>query len=157
MMDTNTPTRRRLHLAGHHFHKMEVHDQWSNTTKDGFGFIDYAYLDVSVRQIVGLQVTTRGNLSSHATKILESPEALAWVHCGGKILLWCYGRKANKAGEPGSDRSPLSCLEYEFIVDPGTGSLIGHRICDTQYDSCPSKAGRSKAPEWIAKGLEGDE
>jgi hypothetical protein len=61
----------------------------SKRWRDLFGVID---LIAIADTIVGIQFTSRANISSRHKKMLESDDAMAWLETGNRLLVWGWDR-----------------------------------------------------------------
>lgn len=94
-----TPTQRSMELCKENGWLCEVVERWIPGTrirKDLFGFIDaIALID---GKIVGLQITSRSNVSARVKKItLDRADQLrAWLDAGGTVEVWGWGKMKRK-------------------------------------------------------------
>lgn len=94
-----SPTQRSLaHLkaSGYCAQVVERFNPYAKVRVDLFGFIDI----VAIRdgEILGVQTTSRGNMSARVQKILLIPEAKIWLKAGGLIVVhgWALGGAVGK-------------------------------------------------------------
>jgi len=95
-----TPTARtlkRLRDQGYMAEVVEKYNQFSRTRKDLFGYIDVVAIDPACT--LGVQSTSRGNISSRKKKILTECRDAAQAWLAGparRIEIWGWGK--NKKG-----------------------------------------------------------
>lgn len=85
---------------------VDVAERWIPRTKkrrDLFNFADLVALDVEGHKFVAIQTTSSSNTSAREKKILASEEAQAWKECGGRVLVWGWGRRC-KNGKRGAQK-----------------------------------------------------
>ena len=99
-MPSLSPTSRTLK----HFRDLEIPtwrtEHWNHFSKrssDLFGFIDLIALTGT---IVGLQITSGGNVPARVKKILHKRtyNAIAWLESGGEIEVWGWRQLLVKRG-----------------------------------------------------------
>ena len=81
-----SPTQRSLKRARDAGYVAQVVERWnphSRTRHDLFGVIDVIELRES--DIVGVQVTSRSNMSSRIAKAQAEPRLRTWLACGGRF------------------------------------------------------------------------
>ena len=87
-----TPTARTLKQLRAEGFAAEVVEKWnafSRTRKDLFGIIDI----VAIRpgEIVGIQATSRSNVSARVRKAKAEPLLQGWIDAGGRFEVWGWG------------------------------------------------------------------
>ena len=90
-----TPSARTLQQCRDEGYLVEVVERWvpfSQTRKDLFGFIDIVCLRGS--SIVGIQATSRSNVSARVKKIRNEcgDQLQAWTNAGGVVEVWGWGK-----------------------------------------------------------------
>ena len=71
----------------------QVVERWNPYARvrvDLFGFIDL--LACVEGRLLGIQATTNANAASRLTKILEHPNAGAWLRTGCELYVWSWGQ-----------------------------------------------------------------
>lgn len=97
----SSPTQRSLKLLRDEGYTAQVVERWNphaRVRQDLFGVIDIVAikaLDSDTTNIVGVQTTSKSNMSARVNKIKESPEAALWSAAGGLILV--HGWAKNKS------------------------------------------------------------
>lgn len=85
-----SPTQRSLKLLKDMGLRAQVVERWNahaRVRQDLFGVIDIVALDPAARRVLGVQTTSRSNMSARVTKIKESAEAKDWSICCGPIYV----------------------------------------------------------------------
>lgn len=79
-------------------YKTENWNYYAKKRYDLFGFIDAVAL---IDTVVGLQITSRKNVSARVKKILydRTDNAIAWLKAGGTIEVWGWGNMVVKRGK----------------------------------------------------------
>jgi len=96
-----SPTQRSLKLLRDLGYTAQVVERWNQHARvrqDLFGVIDIVAvkaLDGDTTNIIGVQTTSKSNLSARVNKIKESEEAAMWSAAGGLILV--HGWAKNKS------------------------------------------------------------
>lgn len=98
-----TPTQRSIDFCRDNGWPCEVVERWvpgTRVRKDLFGFIDAIALIHG--RIVGLQITSRSNVSARVKKITieKAAEFRGWLDAGGIVEVWGWG-KMKKRGPDG--------------------------------------------------------
>ena len=85
-------TLRELRSLGWHHQIVEYWHAHAQKRIDLFGFIDV--LALTPEGILGIQATTRGNVSARRRKIREDKQdvSTAWLHSGGLIEIWGWDK-----------------------------------------------------------------
>lgn len=94
-----TPTARTLEKCRELGWEAEVVERWlpfSKVRKDLFGFIDI--VAITPHGILGIQTTSRSNVSARMRKITEQHAATLrdWKAAGGHIEVWGWGKMARR-------------------------------------------------------------
>lgn len=95
-MSKTTPTQRTLQRMRKNGFTVAVVERWNAHAKvrhDLFGFIDI--LALNGESIIGIQATSRSNVSARVKKIQAEPRAMEWLNSGGKCYVWGWGKMAN--------------------------------------------------------------
>ena len=100
MAKKNSSSKRTLELYRNMGYECQVVERWNPHAfkrQDLFGFIDILAL-CPHRGIVGLQVTTQGEVPAHIAKILAEPRSQKWLNAGGMLHLveWKKPGKKNR-------------------------------------------------------------
>lgn len=90
-----SPTSRSLDFCKKNSMSAGITERFNSFTKrrhDLFGFIDMIVL--SEGKTLGVQVTSRSNMSARAKKIKTEckDDALAWLNAGNEIEVWGWGK-----------------------------------------------------------------
>lgn len=75
----------------------QVVERWNPYARvrvDLFGFIDV--VAIKDGEIIGVQTTSKGNITTRIKKILDIPEAKVWLRSGGKIIVQGWGKQGAK-------------------------------------------------------------
>lgn len=83
-----------LDKMGYLVAKSEHWNAFAKRKIDLFGVFDF--VGVSEKEIVGVQITSRGNMSSRRKKIQESDVYEPWLAAGGIILLLGYDKMKSR-------------------------------------------------------------
>lgn len=77
---------------------VEVFNQYARVRIDLFGCIDIVAIKTGIPGVLGIQATSRSNMSAREKKILAIPAAKLWLETGNG--LWVVGwSKMGKAGK----------------------------------------------------------
>ena len=95
------PGQRTLNLMrkrGYTIQVVERYNIFSRKRHDLFGFIDFVAIKPGHLGVVGIQTTSRSNLSSRVHKILNEcrENALLWLRTGNVIVVQGWGKKYGK-------------------------------------------------------------
>lgn len=74
----------------------QVVEHWNAFAKrriDLFECIDVVALNESYGCTVGIQATSRANVSARIAKIKELPAARTWLACGNKLEVWGWDKR----------------------------------------------------------------
>lgn len=85
-----SPTQRTLKLYRDRGYVAEVVEKWIprvNIRKDLFGFIDIVSIHPDSKGCIGVQATSRGNMSARRNKILDIDDAKTWLNAGNRIVI----------------------------------------------------------------------
>ena len=88
-----SPTQRSLKRARDAGYVASVVEKWnphSRTRHDLFGVIDL--IELREHSIVGVQVTSRSNVSARLAKAKAEPRLVAWLRCGGRFEVHGWGK-----------------------------------------------------------------
>jgi hypothetical protein len=71
----------------------ESYNSFTQRRKDLFGFVDLVVIENGT--LIGVQVTSRSNMSARSKKIKHerSDQARAWLSTGATIEVWGWGKK----------------------------------------------------------------
>lgn len=84
MASNDTRSKGELERRGYVYEKTEHWNPHAKKRKDMLGFLDAIGLKAG-EPIVGVQTTSRGNISSRLKKILAEPRAKLWLETGQRI------------------------------------------------------------------------
>lgn len=101
----------RLRKHGYTVQVVEHWNQWARRRVDLFGCVDVFAMHASYRRNIGVQATSRQNVSSRIAKIRELAEAAVWLKCGNALEVWGWDNR------DGRNRVLRVCLK---ISDAGT-------------------------------------
>ena len=98
-----TPTARTLAAGRKQGWTVDVVERWIGggrikVRKDLFGFIDIVALQPDLPGLLGIQATSRSNVSSRVKKIREEPRSETWLAAGNRIEVWGWGKKTGRWG-----------------------------------------------------------
>ena len=62
-------------------------------TYDLFGILDVLAVNPTRRQTIGVQVTSRGELSKRRRKMIDSPHTRQLIRAGWRLELWGYDKR----------------------------------------------------------------
>ena len=113
-----TPTSRTMQAfrkLGYTVDKVEHRVPVINTLKDAFGFIDILVLGAS---IIGVQATSKSNVTARKKKIQSLDAARLWLVSGGRILVvgWYPSQKVGAC--------KWLCDSYELTIKDGRQKWI---------------------------------
>lgn len=111
-MAGTSPTQRTLKYLRDRGYVVAVTERWNPFAKirqDLFGFIDL--VAVRDKEIVGIQCTSRDNISARVQKIMENKDAIVWSEAGGAIYVIGWG-KVGPRGEKKAWSPRIVGLEY---------------------------------------------
>ncbi len=97
-----SPTQRtlaKLRSDGYSF--VQVVEKWVPQARkriDLFGFIDVVAIHPDEKGILGIQATSRGNISHRVRKIQELDSYYAWIANGNRAELWGWSKRPKKKG-----------------------------------------------------------
>jgi hypothetical protein len=94
-----SPTKRSLDYLrklGYTCQVVEKYNQFAHIRQDLFCFIDIVCLRGREGGILGVQTTSRGNLSSRVKKILSLPDHKTWLESGGHIEVHGWGKRGKR-------------------------------------------------------------
>ena len=106
-----SPTARTLDVCKKAKWTAQVVERFCSFTKrriDLFGVIDV--LAVTGSGIVGIQSTSRDNVSSRVRKIMDEPRVPIWLESGGRLFVHGWGKMASGRWE---------CREVEIVLNDG--------------------------------------
>ena len=90
-----SPTARSLALLrkeGWTAQVVEKFNQFAMVRVDLFGCIDIVAIKTGNPGVLGIQATSRGNMSTRIKKIMALPEARLWVECSNKLEVWGWDK-----------------------------------------------------------------
>lgn len=93
-----TPTERTLRELRKHGYIAEVVERFnahSRTTNDLFGFVDVLAIGPETLETLGIQCTSRTNMSSRIKKIADSNVFPHVAACGWRIEVWGWDKQLN--------------------------------------------------------------
>jgi hypothetical protein len=98
-----TPMARTLKLLRAEGLIVDTVERWnpfSRTKRDLFGFADLVGLDVAGGSLWAVQCTSADNMSARVKKIQGAcrAAAIAWLQCGGKILVVAWSKRGPRGG-----------------------------------------------------------
>lgn len=83
-----------LRKQGYVVQVVERWNQWARIRQDFAGFADLiAFRKSKKTDIVAIQTTSTGNISSRYKKVLACDNAIVWIQAGGKITLHGWSKK----------------------------------------------------------------
>lgn len=148
-MATRTPsarTKEALELAGWTVGKTEHWCPFSRRRKDLFNGLDF----VAIRpgEILGVQATSKSNVSARVRKLKEEPRIRAWVDAGAKCEVWGWEGNDLRVVEINSD--DFRCTEGERTRDSEADASDSDVVCrrknpkrNSRKNEGVSAAGRS--------------
>lgn len=89
-----SPTQRTLKWLKDRGVTAAITERWNphaRIRQDLFGFIDLLALEAG--EIVGIQVTSGGNISARMHKISNETRAIKWLQSGGKIVVHGWAKR----------------------------------------------------------------
>jgi Holliday junction resolvase-like predicted endonuclease len=101
----SSPTQRSLKLLRDEGYTAQVVERWNphaRVRQDLFGIIDIVAIKVlesNATNIVGVQTTSKSNMSARINKIKESAEAALWSSAGGLLLVHGWAKNKSKRWE----------------------------------------------------------
>lgn len=98
MAASKSPTQRSLEYLRKQGYTVQVTERWNPYARvrvDLFGFIDM--VAVKDKETLGVQTTSKVNITTRMKKILTLPEAKTWLGAGNRIIVHGWG-SSNKAG-----------------------------------------------------------
>jgi hypothetical protein len=90
----NIPTRKRLTDQGYLVENVEKFNFITKRKNDLWGFIDF--LAIKRDEVLAVQVTSKGNMSSRRKKITEHPNLGIVREAGIRIELWGFYKEKNR-------------------------------------------------------------
>jgi len=81
-----------LRACGYHCQVVERIIPGMFIKKDLFGLIDVMAVKADEPGVLGIQVTTRSNVSSHFHKALDLPALKVWLAAGNRLVIHAWGR-----------------------------------------------------------------
>lgn len=93
-VNLNQQTRKRLEEDGYLCELVEKYNAFSRHKNDLFGFLDW--LAIKRDEVLGIQVTTKENMSSRRTKISEHDNVGKVREAGIRIELWGFYKEKNR-------------------------------------------------------------
>ncbi len=82
---------------GYHIDTCEKYNPFSKRRNDLYGIFDAICFKSSERGVVGLQITSYSNVSSHLKKIKESEYTKDWLLAGNRIVVHGWHHKGKGA------------------------------------------------------------
>ena len=70
---------------------VEKWNPWSKTRQDLWG-MDIVAIKSGIPGVLGIQATSRGNVSTRIKKIMALPEAKLFVECSNKLEVWGWDK-----------------------------------------------------------------
>ena len=71
---------------------VEKFNQFAGVRIDLFGCIDIVAIKTGIPGVLGIQATSRGNVSTRIKKIMALPEAKLFVECGNQLMVWGWDK-----------------------------------------------------------------
>lgn len=96
-----SPTSRSLKLLreqGFTAQVVEKFNPWSKTRIDLFGGIDIIAIHPEHTSCLGVQATSRSNITARVRKLDVEPKLKLWKECGNRLEVWGWG-KSKKSGK----------------------------------------------------------
>ena len=86
----NTKTIKHLESLGYVSQVCETWNYYAKKKKDLFGFVDLIALNPELKRVLGVQLTSRSNVSARVKKILKerANEAKIWLRSGNYIVIF---------------------------------------------------------------------
>ena len=88
-MSYTNKTIKHLSAIGYSAQSVEMYNPFSKKRRDLFGFIDVVAVNPDLCKCVGLQITSRSNVSTRVKKIMSEKRdnAKAWLKAGNEIFV----------------------------------------------------------------------
>ena len=80
-------TMKMLRDDGWFVEKVEYWNAFAKRRKDLFGIIDVVAIKEGEPGVLGIQVTSKANISARKKKAKEAPELAAWLSCGNRFVV----------------------------------------------------------------------
>lgn len=98
--DLNKVCRNWMDKKGWKHYRADVWNSFAGVANDLFGIFDYLAFDVPTGTTIGIQVTSKNNMSARRKKMLASPWLPVLKGCGWRCVLVGFEKGANGRFEP---------------------------------------------------------
>lgn len=71
---------------------VEKFNSYAKRMNDLFGVIDVLAVNPLTKEVIGVQATSRENVSARVAKICESPKAAKWLQAGCRLEVWGWDK-----------------------------------------------------------------
>lgn len=93
---TSKLTMDELEAGGWMTAKVEFYNAYIKRMNDLFGIIDVLGVNPLTKEVIGVQATSRENVSARVAKIQASPKAVKWLRAGLRLEVWGWDKWKNR-------------------------------------------------------------
>ncbi len=101
-------SRKRLEEQGYIVDTVEYYNFFSKRKRDLYHMFDLVGIHKEHKGVLGVQVTSDGNMSARRTKIRENETLETWVAAGNRVEVHGW-----KKSDPEKRNSPWTCRMYD--------------------------------------------